>query len=153
MNNPHRDQLGRLFFQVAAFVIGAVVCLAILVGILTGYKAWHRSQVRADANNKVRVTHILIRNAQQQAQVVRAQNAAVQARAEQRLIEARGIRHAQDEISATLTDRYLQHEAIKAQVEMAHSQNHSVIYVPSGANGVPLVRDTSKDDQTPEGSK
>lgn len=122
------------------------VILGGLVGLWLGYKTIHRSQVRADANNKVKVTHILIRNAQQQAQVVHAQNAAVQARAEQRLIEAKGIRAAQDEISATLTDRYLQHEAIKAQMEMARSENHSVIYVPAGNNGVPLVRDTSGDD-------
>lgn len=130
---------------VIALALALALVVAFGVGGVAGCKSFNRSQARADANNRVKITHINIRNAQQQAEVVHAQNAAVQARAEQRLIEAKGIRHAQDEISATLTDRYLQHEAIKAQLAMANSPAHSVIYVPSGNNGVPLVRDTSGD--------
>ena len=43
-------------------------------------------------------------------------------------------------INATLTDKYLQHEAIQAQEKMADSPNHTTIYIPSGQNGIPLVR-------------
>lgn len=122
-----------------------VLSCGLLFGSCAGYKAFQRSQKRADANNSVKVTSINIRKAEQQARIVHAQNAAVQARAEQRLIEAKGIRHAQDEISATLTPLYLQHEAIKAQMATAASgQNNTIIYVPSGENGVPLVNDISK---------
>jgi uncharacterized iron-regulated membrane protein len=129
--------------QVLMFAVGCLVLLVLLSGLLVGgcagVKAFQRAQKRADANNNVKVTSINIRRAQQQARVVHAQNAAVQARAEQRLIEAVGIRKAQDEISATLTDRYLQHEAIKAQEKMASGQNHTTVYIPSGEMGVPLT--------------
>jgi len=124
--------------------IGAAVlvaCLLCLILVLSAFKAWHRYQKRADANNNVKVTNINIRKAQQQARVVRAQNAAVQAKAEQRFIESVGIRRAQDEISKTLTALYIQHEAIQAQERIAESgKNNTIIYSPAGSNGVPLVQ-------------
>lgn len=57
-----------------------------------------------------------------------------------RVEEAKGIAESQHIINATLTTNYLQHEAIKAQEKMAHSQNHTTVYIPSGANGIPLVK-------------
>lgn len=60
-----------------------------------------------------------------------------------RVEEAKGIAEAQKIIDASLTDRYLQHEAIKAQESMANSPNHTTIYIPSGNNGIPLVRTTN----------
>lgn len=126
-------------------VVALLILVSLSLGGCAGIKAFNRSQKRADANNAVKVTAINIRKAQQEALIVRAQNARVQALAEQRLIEAKGIRHAQDEISATLTDRYLIHEAIKAQMATASSgKNNTVIYVPSGPMGVPLVNDISQ---------
>lgn len=56
-----------------------------------------------------------------------------------RVAEARGIAEAQKIIQASLTPLYLQHEAIKSQEKMAGSPNHTVVYIPSGAGGVPLV--------------
>ena len=47
---------------------------------------------------------------------------------------------AQKLINATLTDKYLQHEAIKAQEKMAGSPNHTQIYIPVGQNGIPIVK-------------
>jgi parvulin-like peptidyl-prolyl isomerase len=140
-----RDNASTTALVWAALLLLFVLTCAALFGSCAGYKSFQRSQKRADANNGVKVTAINIRRAQQQAKIVRAQNAAVQARAEQRLIEAKGIRHAQDEISATLTDRYLQHEAIKAQMATAASgQNNTVVYIPAGDMGVPLVNDISQ---------
>lgn len=134
-----------LFKLVSMGVLSLVVFVALAVGGIAGCKTFNRYQKRAEANNSVKVTTINIRKAQQEARIVHAQNARVQAQAEQRLIEAKGIRHAQDEISATLTDRYLQHEAIKAMLAMATSgQNNTAIYLPSGPMGVPLVNDISK---------
>lgn len=59
--------------------------------------------------------------------------------AEKREAEAVGIANAMQVINGKLTPMYLQHEAIEAQKAMAGSPNHSVIYIPSGTNGVPLV--------------
>ncbi len=60
--------------------------------------------------------------------------------AERRVIEAEGISKAQEIINETLTQAYLQHEAIQAQMQMANSPNHTTVYIPSGDNGIPLVR-------------
>ena len=60
--------------------------------------------------------------------------------ADRKIIEAKGIAEAQSIINKTLTNQYLQHEAIKAQTMMANSQNHTTVYIPSGDNGIPLVR-------------
>lgn len=60
--------------------------------------------------------------------------------AERKVIEAKGIAEAQSIINKTLTQAYLQHEAIQAQMKMAASQNHTTVYIPSGDNGIPLVR-------------
>jgi regulator of protease activity HflC (stomatin/prohibitin superfamily) len=57
-----------------------------------------------------------------------------------RIIEAEGIAASQKIINSTLTPQYLQHEAIKAQMDMANSPNHSTVYIPSGANGIPLIK-------------
>jgi regulator of protease activity HflC (stomatin/prohibitin superfamily) len=60
--------------------------------------------------------------------------------AERRVIEAEGIAKAQEIINKTLTQAYLQHEAIQAQMIMATNPNHTTVYIPSGDNGIPLVR-------------
>ncbi len=57
-----------------------------------------------------------------------------------RIIEAEGIAASQKIINATLTPQYLQHEAIQAQIQMANSPNHTTVYIPSGTNGIPLVK-------------
>jgi len=57
-----------------------------------------------------------------------------------KIIEAEGIAAAQKIINETLTPQYLQHEAIQAQIQMANSPNHTTVYIPSGANGIPLVK-------------
>lgn len=59
--------------------------------------------------------------------------------AEIRIEEAKGIAEAQKIINTTLTSNYLQHEAINAQLKMAESPNHTTVYIPAGANGMPLV--------------
>lgn len=59
--------------------------------------------------------------------------------AEKREAEAVGIASAMQTINGKLTPMYLQHEAIEAQKQMINSPNHTVIYIPSGHNGVPVV--------------
>lgn len=64
--------------------------------------------------------------------------------AEIRVEEAKGIAEAQRIINTTLTENYLQHEAIGAQLEMASSPNHTTVYIPVGNNGLPLVHMTER---------
>jgi regulator of protease activity HflC (stomatin/prohibitin superfamily) len=64
--------------------------------------------------------------------------------AERRVIEAEGIAKAQEIINKTLTPAYLQLEAIQAQKKMAESPNHTTVYIPSGDNGIPLIRNIEK---------
>lgn len=60
--------------------------------------------------------------------------------AEIKIEEAKGIAEAQRIINSTLTANYLQHEAIQAQLAMSNSPNHTTVYIPSGENGIPLVK-------------
>jgi len=61
--------------------------------------------------------------------------------AEIKIEEAKGIAEAQRIINSTLTANYLQHEAIQAQLTMANSPNHTTVYIPSGTNGIPLIKE------------
>lgn len=60
--------------------------------------------------------------------------------AEIKVEEAKGIAEAQRIINTTLTVNYLQHEAIQAQLVMAGSPNHTTVYIPSGTNGIPIIK-------------
>lgn len=124
---------------VVAVVVVCVV-IGLILGLVTGLKAYGRSQARADAHNKVSITHIEIQKADEEAQINHAQIKAQEAEAEKRIVEARGIATSQDIIQKTLTPEYIQFEAIKAQERIATSgANNTVIYVPSGTNGTPLI--------------
>src|SRR3954469_4512851 len=116
--------------------LALLLLVALGVGGCAGIKAFSRAQKRADVKNQVTITHTKIKIAQQQADITKAQNAIISAQADQRGIAAIGIRKAQDHIAATLTDRYLQWEAIQAQMKLANSPTHTQIYVPSGPQGV-----------------
>jgi regulator of protease activity HflC (stomatin/prohibitin superfamily) len=62
-----------------------------------------------------------------------------QAEAAKRVVEAEGIARSMQIINERLTVTYLQHEAIEAQKAMVGSPNHTTIYIPVGAMGVPVV--------------
>jgi type II secretory pathway pseudopilin PulG len=108
-----------------------VAVLVVLAG--WGIPAYARYQARQDAANQIQLNALRIQQTQQLVQV-ESQKAQI------KVTEARGIAEAQQIINATLTDKYLQHEAIQAQEKMADSPNHTTIYIPSGQNGIPLVR-------------
>lgn len=111
-------------------ILGGVLVLALL---LWGVPVYNRYQVRANEANQIQVNELKI---QQTAQLVQVEKQ----KAEIRIVDAEGIAKSQQIINATLTDRYLQHEAIQAQMTMANSPNHTTIYIPSGNNGIPLVK-------------
>jgi regulator of protease activity HflC (stomatin/prohibitin superfamily) len=60
--------------------------------------------------------------------------------AEIRVAEAKGIAESQQIINATLTTAYLQHEAIQAQLKMVDGKNTTVVYIPVGPSGIPVVQ-------------
>lgn len=131
---------GKVLAWTATVLVVIALCIALIVGVITGVNAWSRGQARANARNNVSITGIQIQNQRQYARVIAAHNATVTAQAQQRYLESVGIRRAQDEISRTLTPLYVQHEAIQALQAIATSgRNNTVVYVPAGQNGVPLV--------------
>ena len=56
-----------------------------------------------------------------------------------REVQAQGIANAMQIIRGQLSPMYIQHEAIEAQKQMVNSPNHTVVYIPAGAMGVPLA--------------
>jgi hypothetical protein len=121
-----------------AAVLTVVLLVGVGVGLSAALKAYSRAEERADAENRVTLTHIGINRAKQEARITRAQIEATEADAEKRVAEAVG----KNEIASTLTGHYLQYEAIQAQKAVATSgRNNTLIYVPSGFNGVPLFQD------------
>ncbi|MEO6213786.1 MAG: SPFH domain-containing protein [Vicinamibacterales bacterium] len=58
---------------------------------------------------------------------------------EKREVQAQGIANAMQIIRGQLSPMYIQHEAIEAQKQMVNSPNHTVVYIPVGAMGVPLT--------------
>jgi uncharacterized iron-regulated membrane protein len=124
-------------------VIGGLMVLGL---VLWGGPVYGRYQTRANEANKIQVNELLIQQTEQLVQVEKQ-------KAQIRVVEAQGIAQSQQIINATLTDRYLQHEAIQAQQQMANSPNHTTIYIPSGNNGIPLVKTVDEPAQSQEKSK
>jgi hypothetical protein len=118
--------------------IGVVVATLVVLVLLTfggcaATKSFNRYQHRQDANNRVKISEIEIRNQGQRIEIAKQ-------KAEIRLQDSIGVREAQDEIAKTLTPLYVQFEMVEALKQIAKSgKNSSVIYLPSGANGIPLV--------------
>lgn len=129
-------------------LVALCVILALFFGFLAAAKAFGRYQARADAQNQVKVSAIQIQNQAQRVQIAK-QHAQI------RFQNAIGIREAQDEIAKTLTPLYVQFEMVQALQAIATSgSNNSVVYIPSGANGIPLVSTTNPNEvRNPNGSK
>jgi hypothetical protein len=106
---------------------------AILMLIILGIGSYSRWNARQEAHNSVKVSTIEIQNQAQRVQIAKQQ-------ADIRVQDAVGVRGAQDEIAKTLTPLYVQYEMVQALQAIATSgKNNSIVYVPAGANGIPLV--------------
>ena len=79
-------------------------------------------------------------NAEQDAQKMQFVLQKEKQEAERKRVEAQGIADYQRIISESLTDRQLQYESIKAQLEIAKSPNAKVIVMGKGSN--PVILDT-----------
>lgn len=118
-----------------AGAVSLVLFIAVLMFVLPTY---NRYQKRANANNDVQVSSIQIRNQAQLIQVAKQQ-------AQIKKQTAIGQKLANEEIAKRLTPLFVQYEMIQAMQAIAASgQNNTVIYIPSGASGVPLVSVTGK---------
>lgn len=133
------------YFRCFMAVIGGLLIVVLFfvacaagIGAFSRYQGRHnrdqdRNQTQLDAKNKVKVSNIEIQNQTQRVQVAKQQ-------AEIRLQNAIGIREAQDQIAKTLTPLYVQFEMTQALLAIAKSgKNSSVVYIPAGAGGIPLV--------------
>jgi Tfp pilus assembly protein PilX len=131
--------------RIAVFVVSILLLLTLLLlTFFVGFpslsrwnarneRAQNRTQALADARNEVTITNIRIGTTAQKVKIA-------QQEAEVRKAQAVGIREAQDEISSTLTPLYVQFELSQALKDIAVSgKNNSVIYVPTGPNGLPIV--------------
>ncbi len=129
-------------------IVGSLLTLAVIAILVLawGGPAYGRYQARQNAANQIQLNALRI---QQTAQLVEVEKQ----RAEIKITEAYGIAKSQEIINATLTDKYLQHEAIQAQEKMADSPNHTTIYIPSGQNGIPLVRTVNDEPEHPSASR
>lgn len=134
--------------QMTGLVVGI---LLVISGLVFAFPIFSRYQARQDAQNAVTVNQknleISIQNANNQVQIneitIKQQEQNIQVekqKAQIRVVDAQGIADSQVIIAKSLTDSYLQYLAIDAQKAMANGQNHTEIYIPSGANGIPLVK-------------
>lgn len=139
--------------RITLVAVAVVAFIAVIVGGVAGIKGFSRYQAMSDAKNQaqialvkahnnVQVTEIEIQNQNQRIQVTKQQ-------AQIRYQEAVGLREAQDEVAKTLTPLYVQFEYAKALEEIAKSgKNNSVVYIPTGNGGVPLVSGVAGQPQT-----
>lgn len=72
---------------------------------------------------------------------------------EQRIVEAEGISKSMEIINAKLSPEYLQYVAIEAQKMMVGSPTNTVVYIPVGPMGVPIVGTVSLPGSAPAGPK
>lgn len=136
---------GQIVNRVMLGLLAFVLCVGLLFGMWTGIKVisryqaradrnQHRTQARYDANNEVAINAIRIRTFQQKVKIAQQQ-------AQIRFVNSTGIRKSQDEIAKTLTPLYVQFEMVQALQAIAQSgRNSSVIYLPSGSAGIPLIQ-------------
>ena len=121
-------------------VIGLIALILILVAmamyILPKYNVWKR-QLGGEA---------LLRE-QEYAKQIMVEQAKAELESSKLLREAeveraRGVAESMEIISEKLeqNESYLQYLAIQAQIKMAESPNHTTVYIPVGANGIPLIR-------------
>jgi biopolymer transport protein ExbB/TolQ len=105
--------------RIAGMVLAVTLTLLVLFvgffGVLAVGKSFSRYQKRADANNRVKVSEIEIKNQAQRVQITKQQ-------AQIRYETAKGVREAQDEIAKTLTPLYVQFEMVEALKQIVSSR-------------------------------
>lgn len=121
------------------FTSGAVT-IGLIIVMMYGLPAYSRNQTLLNERNQTTVNDIQIAQTEQLVKV-QTQKAQIQ------IEEAKGIAESQNIIKSSLTPLYIQYLAIEAQKAQVQGNNHTVIYVPSGNNGIPLVQTTNPANQ------
>lgn len=133
--NDNQAPVAAIILSILGFIAAFVLVIVGLFGAFAMKNNFHRTQARKNANNSVLISGIEIQNQKQRVEIAKQQ-------AEIRLQDAIGVREAQDEIAKTLTPLYVQFEMVDALKQIAQSgRNSSVVFIPSGANGIPAVYD------------
>lgn len=136
-SNQEPVKPAEVFGWIAAVVIALALLFGAIFGIFIIKRGFSRDQALKDAKNSVRISEIEIKNQEQRVEIAKQ-------KAEIRLQDAIGVRESQDEIAKTLTPLYVQFEMVEALKQIAASGNNSsVVFLPAGANGIPLVYDAA----------
>jgi hypothetical protein len=137
MNEENPISIKSAFVTLAAILAGLFVVFLVFMVMYVAYKPIHRYQLRADASNKVKVTDRLVRVRQAQINVERAE-----AKVQEQI--GRGQKLQNEQIAKKLTPLFVQYAMVKALEQIATSgKNNSLVFIPVGANGIPLVSNTN----------
>lgn len=141
---------GRIVVWVTSVLTAVTVFIVVTWLAVSALGRWNSLQhatneahiARVNAANQAQVNQLLIASSDQQIQIHQKQ-------AQIRLADAVGIRESQDEISKTLTPLYVQFEMVNALQAIAESgKNNTVVYIPTGANGIPLIANANPNQVT-----
>ncbi len=117
-------------------VVVILIAIAAVMIIVPQYNVW-RSKLEGQAELKK----------QEYAKQIMVEQAKAELESAKLLREAeversKGVAESMEIISQNLEKNanYLQYLAIQAQMKMAESPNHTTIYIPVGANGIPLIK-------------
>jgi hypothetical protein len=139
-NHPAVDGL----IAFIAIFLAIALMLVVIMGAWFGVASVHRHQKMATAKNDVQIAILRANNQIELNKIdISSQGQRIlvaQQQAQIRKEQAVGVREAQDEIAKTLTPLYVQYEMTDVLRQIAISgKNNTVVYIPSGANGIPLV--------------
>ena len=120
-------------------ILGVFILIVIIFGLMWGlpqYKVWQKGlSGKATLREAEYSKQVQIEQAKAD-----LESASLWAKAE--VERAKGVAESTEIISEQLqmNEAYLQYLAIQAQMSMANSPNHTTIYIPSGINGIPVVK-------------
>ena len=135
MNNKGNELLG-IIGVVAIFL----VVLTIAAWVLPQYNVWKRKLGgEAQLKEQEYAKQIIVEQA-------KAELESAKLLSEAEVQRAKGVAESMEIISEKLEQNvnYLQYLAIQAQIKMAESPNHTTVYIPVGANGIPLIKNLSE---------
>lgn len=142
--NDNYDEVKMFGAGAGVLLLALAVLAALVMGLMWGFKAFNRTQRVADASTTATVARIKadadvtvmtvrIRQQEQKIQVATQE-------AQIRAVEAEGLRKAQETQGASLNPLYVQLRQVEALEAIAKDgKNSTVVYIPAGSGGIPLV--------------
>ncbi|MFH1656521.1 MAG: membrane protease subunit [Candidatus Nealsonbacteria bacterium] len=126
--------------KIISLVAVVIAIIIIVMIVLPQYNVWRR-QLSGQAQLKEQEYAKQI-----QVEQAKAELESAKLLREAEVERAKGVSESMEIISTNLenNNNYLQYLAIQAQMKMAESPNHTTVYIPVGANGIPLLKDIGK---------